>query len=40
LTPTAAKGTVVRGNLYVDDFNTFGGDGDELSALPYTYTVG
>jgi Peptidase inhibitor I9 len=45
ITPSAAAGTVVSGNLYVDAFT---GDvppygqvtGDELAALPYTYTVG
>jgi hypothetical protein len=45
ITPSAAAGTVVSGNLYVD---TFDGNvppvaqegGDELAALPYTYTVG
>jgi hypothetical protein len=38
--PNAAKGTVVHGTLYVDDYNSFAGDGDELAAIPYSYTVG
>jgi hypothetical protein len=45
ITPSAAVGTVVSGNLYVD---TYDGDiapyefssGDETAALPYEYTVG
>jgi Subtilase family len=46
ITPSGVAGTVVRGTLYVDD--TVGavphsasatGTGDELAALPYTYTV-
>jgi len=44
ITPAGASGTVVSGNLYVDDFT---GDippyaqeaGDELAAIPYTYTI-
>lgn len=40
LTPSAAKGTVVHGTLYVDDYSPATGDGDELTAIPYTYTVG
>ena len=45
ITPLAAPGTVVSGNLYVDVFDgnvpPFGQEGgDELAALPYTYTVG
>ena len=45
ITPSAAAGTVVSGTLYVDDllaaippYGQF--SGDELSALPYEYTVG
>ena len=47
ITPSAAKGTVVTGVLYVDDlvsnvpppaFSQL--SGDELAALPYQYTVG
>jgi hypothetical protein len=40
ITPTAAKGTVVTGVLYVDDFSEFAETGDELNAIPYSYTVG
>jgi hypothetical protein len=45
ITPSAAAGTVVSGALYIDDFMTnvppYGQQGsDELSALPYEYTVG
>jgi hypothetical protein len=45
ITPSAAAGTVVKGTLYVDDalvaippYSQI--SGDELSALPYEYTVG
>jgi hypothetical protein len=40
ITPTAPKGTRVSGVLYVDDFTEFNNTGDELKAIPYTYTVG
>ncbi|HEX4089368.1 MAG TPA: hypothetical protein VHZ33_11660 [Trebonia sp.] len=45
ITPSAAAGTVVKGTLYVDDelasIPPYGQiSGDELSALPYEYTVG
>ncbi len=45
ITPAGAAGTVVSGNLYVDTFDgnvpPYGQQGgDELAALPYTYTVG
>ena len=45
ITPNAAAGTVVSGHLYVDDFYSgvppYGQQsGDELSAIPYEYTVG
>ncbi len=47
ITPSAASGTVVSGNLYVDDFDnnvpppvTGQQSGDELATLPYSYTVG
>jgi hypothetical protein len=45
ITPNAAGGTVVSGNLYVDDLATdvppYGQfSGDELAAIPYEYTVG
>jgi hypothetical protein len=45
ITPSASAGTVVSGNLYVDvldgnvpPYGQLGGD--ELAALPYSYTVG
>jgi hypothetical protein len=45
ITPSAAAGTVVNGTLYVDDelaaIPPYGQlSGDEISALPYKYTVG
>ena len=45
ITPSAATGTVVSGNLYVDAFDDnvppYGQmSGDELAAFPYTYTIG
>jgi hypothetical protein len=40
ITPKGPKGTVVRGTLYVDDFNTFTSSGDELAGIPYTYKIG
>ena len=47
ITPSGPKGTVVSGNLYVDDFDTnvpppvtSQTSGDELAAIPYTYTIG
>jgi hypothetical protein len=45
ITPSAASGTVVSGDLYVDDLETgvppYGQQtGDELAAIPYEYTVG
>ena len=45
ITPNAATGTVVSGNLYIDDFLTnvppYGQQGsDELTGIPYEYTVG
>jgi hypothetical protein len=47
ITPDAAAGTVIHGLPYVDAVNanscTLGSitrSGDELSAIPYTYTVG
>jgi hypothetical protein len=46
LTPSGAAGTVVRGHLYVDDMvgdvprsASATGSGDELAALPYSYTI-
>jgi Subtilase family/Peptidase inhibitor I9 len=38
--PSGPAGTVVRGVLYVEDFNEFPLTGDELKAFPYTYTIG
>ncbi len=44
ITPTGAAGTVVSGALYVDNYITGGpsgqSTGNELAALPYSYTVG
>jgi hypothetical protein len=45
ITPNGASGSVVSGNLYVDDIGEgvppYGQlAGDELSAIPYEYTVG
>ena len=40
ITPSAAKGTVVRGFIGVDTFNLSTASGDELVNIPYTYTVG
>jgi len=40
ITPNAPKGTVVRGFVAVDTFNLAVFSGDELTAIPYTYTVG
>ena len=39
ITPSGAKGSVVTGHLYIDDFNFFLLDGDELIDLPYTYSI-
>ncbi len=46
ITPSGASGTVVSGNLYVDTYSTGTPTavysqlaGDELAALPYTYTI-
>ncbi|HTZ93322.1 MAG TPA: S8 family serine peptidase [Streptosporangiaceae bacterium] len=43
-TPSGASGTVVRGDLYIDDYLSgippYGQiSGDELAAVPYTYTI-
>jgi hypothetical protein len=45
ISPSAAVGAVVSGDLYVDDYASGvppGGQlsGDELAAIPYEYTVG
>ena len=44
ITPAGPAGTVVSGDLYVDDFAgdipPYGQEaGDELAAIPYTYTI-
>jgi hypothetical protein len=45
ITPSGPNGTVVNGTLYVDDL-TYGVppygqvSGDELAAIPYSYTIG
>jgi len=39
-TPSAPKGTVVRGFIGVDTFNSYTVSGDELTNIPYSYTVG
>jgi hypothetical protein len=45
IAPTAKAGTVVHGTLYVDDASELTNEGespsgDQLVALPYTYTIG
>ena len=40
ITPGLSASTVVHGTIYVDTFNFFADQGDELVALPYSYTVG
>jgi subtilisin family serine protease len=40
ITPSAPKGTVVRGFIGVDTLNLATISGDELINIPYTYTVG
>jgi hypothetical protein len=40
ITPSAPKGTVVRGFIGVDTINLATGSGDELVNIPYSYTVG
>jgi hypothetical protein len=45
ITPNAAKGSVIRGVLYLDDSSAVTNDGpspsgDQLAAIPYTYRVG
>jgi hypothetical protein len=39
ITPTGAKGTVVRGTLFLDAIDPITGSTDEVAALPYAYTV-
>jgi hypothetical protein len=38
-TPTGKSGTKVSGVVYVDTYNAAFGTGDELTGLPYSYTV-
>ena len=40
ITPKAAVGTVVRGFLDVDTFNSITFSGDQVTSIPYTYRVG
>ena len=40
ITPSGVPGTVVHGFLYLDTFNANSESGDELAAIPYTYTIG
>jgi len=40
ITPRGVPGTVVQGFLYVDTFDLNSTGGDELLAIPYTYTIG
>jgi subtilisin family serine protease len=40
ITPTARKGTVVRGFIDVDTFNLVSLSGDKLTTIPYAYRVG
>jgi hypothetical protein len=40
ITPSATRGSLVQGHLYIDTVDGFTGAGDELIDLPYTYTVG
>jgi len=39
-TPTGPVGTLVTGDLFVDDFTDAAGTGDELTAVPYSYVIG
>ncbi len=39
ITPTGAKGSTVKGHLYVDTFDAYTGNSDELIDLPYAYTI-
>jgi hypothetical protein len=39
ITPTTASGAVVKGNVYINSVDLFTDSGDELVALPYSYTV-
>jgi len=40
ITPTGPVGTLVTGDLFVDDFTDAAGTGDELTAVPYSYVIG
>jgi hypothetical protein len=40
ITPNAPEGTVIKGFIAVDTFNTATSSGDELINIPYSYTVG
>ncbi len=40
ITPRGPKGSVVKGALFIDDFSTFTGSGDELTSVSYTYRIG
>jgi hypothetical protein len=39
ITPTGPRGTVIRGDLFIDSFDSFTDGGDELTNLPYHYTI-
>jgi hypothetical protein len=39
VTPSASPGTTVHAVIYVDTFSSFLLSGDEVAAIPYTYTV-
>jgi hypothetical protein len=40
IVPTGKPGAQVRGTLFVDDFSAATGSGDELTGIPYSYTIG
>jgi hypothetical protein len=40
ITPKGPKGTQVAGYLYVDDTSVANNAGDQLIAIPYSYTIG
>ena len=39
ITPAGAPGTMVSGDLFIDSFDFFTDAGDELTNLPYNYTI-
>ncbi|WP_203921176.1 S8 family serine peptidase [Rugosimonospora africana] len=39
VTPTGAKGSKVSGVLYLDTFSSFLFSGDDVAAVPYSYTI-